>query len=371
MSGDVQVLERNEGISAGLSVQTLTGRASRIQEVLKKVMKKGVDYGTIPGCGDKAALLKPGAEKILSTFELGAMPDQASIRDLGEDGAIRLRVVVPIVHWPTGKVVGHGVGECSSQEEKYAWKKAACNEEWEETDPADRREKWKMGKGGKPYKVKQIRTTPADVANTVLKMGKKRAVVDGTLTATACSDMFEQGEDVTGDEDDGFDREKASEEQAQMPKGTSPFKLPAYMGDHANKPIDDPSVSIATLQDCADGLERSLTKPVQKGKEKWRELDEKLWPAIKAEIERRAEPKTEQTQATASTQAGEIADALWADWLAYVSDDPDRNDTAKEVLKTFKVAKLIQVPSLERLAFMLSVQDAWKKKGLSFEAAVS
>jgi hypothetical protein len=39
---------------------------------------------------------------------------------------------------------------------------------------------------------------PADVANTILKMAKKRAQIDMTLTATAASDVFEQDlEDLT------------------------------------------------------------------------------------------------------------------------------------------------------------------------------
>lgn len=303
MSTEVATLERPTGVTAALSVRDLTDRASRIQEVLKKVMRRGVHYGLIPGCGDKPGLLKPGAEKILSTFELGAMPDQANIRDLGEDGEIRVRVIVPIVHWPSGKIVGHGVGECSSLEEKYAWRKAVCQEEFDEADPANRRHKWKVGRNGQAYKVLQIRTNPADVANTILKMSKKRGVVDGALTATACSDMFEQGEDVTGDEDEGFDRERAAREAAQTPapnQGTSSCKLPGYMGKYANLPIDDPGIPVETLIECADGLEQSLAKPVQKGKEKWRERDAQLFPAIRREIQRRQEEAGQQPLLTES-----------------------------------------------------------------------
>src|SRR5690606_20296729 len=42
------------------------------------------------------------------------------------------------------------------------------------------------------FAVKQVRTDPADVANTVLKMAKKRAQIDMTLTALAASDIFTQ-----------------------------------------------------------------------------------------------------------------------------------------------------------------------------------
>jgi hypothetical protein len=93
----------------------------------------------------------------------------------------------------TGNLMGVGVGEASSNEEKYKWRKPVCNEEYDETPEDRRREKWFHGKDGKPnYKAKQIRTNPSDVANTILKMAKKRAQIDMTLTATAASDVFDQ-----------------------------------------------------------------------------------------------------------------------------------------------------------------------------------
>src|SRR5690606_22905756 len=45
---------------------------------------------------------------------------------------------------------------------------------------------------GKVEQKKQVRTNPADVANTILKMAKKRAQVDAVITATAASDIFTQ-----------------------------------------------------------------------------------------------------------------------------------------------------------------------------------
>jgi hypothetical protein len=82
-------------------------------------------------------------------------------------------------------VLGEGIGECSSNEEKYKWRKA-YDEEWNAT-PENRR-RIKFGK----YKDKQVRTEPADVANTILKMAKKRAQVDAVITCTAASDIFTQ-----------------------------------------------------------------------------------------------------------------------------------------------------------------------------------
>ena len=96
--------------------------------------------------------------------------------------------------------MGSGIGECSSDEEKYKWRKA-LNEEWDET-PENRR-RLKYGKGNQPgiiTKTKQVRTEPADVANTVLKMSKKRALVDACLTTLGASDIFAQDlEDLSED----------------------------------------------------------------------------------------------------------------------------------------------------------------------------
>jgi hypothetical protein len=45
---------------------------------------------------------------------------------------------------------------------------------------------------GKVEQKQQVRTNPADVANTILKMAKKRGLVDAILTVTAASDIFTQ-----------------------------------------------------------------------------------------------------------------------------------------------------------------------------------
>ena len=70
----------------------------------------------------------------------------------------------------TGAFLGDEWGTCSSDEEKYAWRKA-WDDEWNATPVEKRREK--KGK----YRTLQVRTNPADVANTVLAMACKRAQV--------------------------------------------------------------------------------------------------------------------------------------------------------------------------------------------------
>lgn len=186
MSGDSEIVRIEQEPLTAIQIKA---QVNRIQEVMKAVMQDGVHYGKVPGCGDKPTLLKPGAEKIMATFRLAADPQ---IEDLSGPDVIRYRVKVNMLT-PDGGFVGAGIGECSSDEEKYKWKKAACDEEYAATDEDRRRPKWKPGYGGKPaFSINQVRTNPADVANTVLKMAKKRALVDGVLTATGASDIFTQ-----------------------------------------------------------------------------------------------------------------------------------------------------------------------------------
>lgn len=172
-----------------LTSDELKDHVNLIKEVLLKVMIKGTHYDVIPGT-DKETLLKPGAEKILTTFRIACMPE---ITDLSTADEIRYRVEARGVHQTTGIVVGAGVGECSSMEDKYAWRGVICDDEWDATPESRRREKWSKGwNGSPPICVRQVRTNPADLANTILKMAKKRAMVDLTLTATAASDVFSQ-----------------------------------------------------------------------------------------------------------------------------------------------------------------------------------
>jgi hypothetical protein len=170
-----------------LSPNQLVAQRNAVIEAMQKTMKVDVDYGIIPGT-PKPTLYKPGSEKILSMFHLAVEP---RVEDLSTPDCIRYRVFVTVTHAPSGVVLGTGIGEASSAEAKYQWRAVVCDEEWNETPEDRKRTKWKKGNGG-AYSVRQVRADMEDVANTVLKMAKKRAQIDATLTCTAASDMFSQ-----------------------------------------------------------------------------------------------------------------------------------------------------------------------------------
>ena len=159
-----------------------------ILEIMGSVMKKGVHYDILPGC-KQTSLLKSGAEKIAVTFHLCIKPVQ--VEDLSTPDVMRFRVH-STCYTSTGRELGGAVGECSSDEEKYKWRKPVCNEEYEETPAGLKRDKWCHGKGGKAYKQKQIKTDPATLANTILQMADKRSYVAVVRRCTAASDIFTQ-----------------------------------------------------------------------------------------------------------------------------------------------------------------------------------
>jgi hypothetical protein len=166
-----------------LTANAVVARVRLIQEVMQKVMKKDTHYGVIPGCA-KPSLWKPGAEQLLVTFRIA--PDEPKVEDLSTGDSIRYRVTR--TGRANGQTVAAGVGECSSDEEKYKWRRPVCDAEFEAAPEDRKRLKYKRDGGTE----KQIRTNPADVANTILKMADKRAFVAMTLLATAASDIFTQ-----------------------------------------------------------------------------------------------------------------------------------------------------------------------------------
>lgn len=192
------------------TVADIRTNASLIKDVLKSVLKKGVHYDLPYEGSEKYSLLKSGAEKILSVFLIGI---RLKIEDMSKEDCRRYRIVAEGFHIPTGIVIGEGLGECSTDEKKYKWVKAICGEEYEGAEPSRRQLVWKRGKNGsKNYQEQQVRSNPADIANTVLKMAKKRAVIDLCLSATAASDIFD-----TNNENEGAENRHTPHASAQAP----------------------------------------------------------------------------------------------------------------------------------------------------------
>jgi hypothetical protein len=215
MSKDVAVKQESlPPVEYAQTPQQIKAQVVLIQEIMRDVMTDGQHYGTIPGCGDKPCLFKSGAEKLSLTFRLRPIMDEGDVRvEELPNGHKNIRVDCHIMN-QAGLEIATGVGSCSTMESKFRYRGA----EKISTGVAVPAKYWDLKKsakfaemqdviGGKGYGVlktesgaweictigqKMEHPDIADTYNTVLKMAKKRAYVDGILSATAASDCFTQ-----------------------------------------------------------------------------------------------------------------------------------------------------------------------------------
>lgn len=172
-----------------------------VARLIKESLEEGVDYGTIPGAGNKATLLKPGAERLALAF--GARPEYKLVesevdhdrvvhytdryRKEGQSVGLYRYVYDCTLVREDGRVLGSGHGVCSTMESKYV-------------------------------------SRPRDCENTALKMAQKRAFVAAVLNAFGLSSRFTQDvEDL-----EVVDRpQRPAEERRQQAAEEKRFPAPA------------------------------------------------------------------------------------------------------------------------------------------------
>ncbi len=102
-----------------------------IQQVMKAVMREKEHFGIIPGYGNKPTLFKAGAEKLAHTFRLA--PRYEELLGSHEDpDFISYKIRCDLIHIPTGRFVGSGLGTCNSREKRY---ESASNQPGKEENP--------------------------------------------------------------------------------------------------------------------------------------------------------------------------------------------------------------------------------------------
>ena len=134
-------------------VQEQLAKINQFQQVVHKSLIPKQDFGVIPGTG-KPTLLKPGAEKILML--MGIRSEFAfvdSTRDF-EKGFFQYQIKCSL--YKGDMLITEGFGSCNTREKKYVSQDA--------------------------YSIE----------NTVMKMAKKRALVDATLLVASLSNIFTQ-----------------------------------------------------------------------------------------------------------------------------------------------------------------------------------
>jgi len=186
--------------------------ATHVRELMKATMRVGEHYACLSG-SSKPVLLKPGAEYLnalygftLHDVVIVEKVEQFHVAVTGNSFPLFRYIVKTSLADRNGMIIGTGIGECSSYEEKYRYqeKPVTCPQCGK---PAIRYDAvaakpfycWKKrgGCGAKftadqLHRGKEVNTHIYDQVNTILKMAKKRSYVDATLTATGTSGLFTQ-----------------------------------------------------------------------------------------------------------------------------------------------------------------------------------
>ena len=228
------------------SVGALLERKRMLDHVMKEVLVDGVHYGKIPGCGDKPTLFKAGAEAIATAFRLAP---KFTVDRIDLPNGHREYQITCHMYAADGSHLGDGVGTSTTMESRHRWRKATpkCPEcgtaSLFKTKPGDDEQGfycWKKKDGcGARFSADDRRCTSqasgrienpdiADVYNNVLKVAKKRAQVDATLTVCSASDVLAQDlEDLAPDDRQGYDRNDDVRDAEYTERRTAPASSPS------------------------------------------------------------------------------------------------------------------------------------------------
>jgi len=211
-----------------VEVSSLVGtlnKISQVQAAIQKTLKSGHDYDIIPGT-KKPTLLKPGAEKILMMFGLTSEYEFLDKIEDYEKGifAYTMKCILS----KNGQKINEGVGSCNSKEDKYRWrwyKETDVPEGVDKDALKSKTNKW----GATEYKMENEEIYSQ--ANTILKMAKKRAQVDATLTVASLSELFTQDiEDM---------KEFEQQEQVSTMTDIESKNIKLTFGKHKGKTLEE------------------------------------------------------------------------------------------------------------------------------------
>lgn len=138
-----------------ITINEARERIQLLQRFVRELMIEGVDYGIVSG-SNKPSLYKSGAEKLTDVFGLSKRIDVINRFEDWNKGIFHYEVKATLINKKTGLIESEGVGSCNSLEKKYKSQDGFT------------------------------------IGNTIIKMAKKRALVDAVLSATRASGLFTQ-----------------------------------------------------------------------------------------------------------------------------------------------------------------------------------
>lgn len=198
----VTIREKGE-IFALPDMNTLRNELTQVrnfQAAVKELLIEGHDFGVIPGT-NKPTLLKPGAEKIDKILKLADSYSEVDKIEDFDKPLFYYKIKCSLTLIGTDILISEGMGSCSSMESKYRYRWVG---EKDIPDGIDKdslpKQKRTARNGGHWYVYRLENDDIYTLANTILKMAKKRAHIDASLSAGRLSDVFTQDiEDISVD----------------------------------------------------------------------------------------------------------------------------------------------------------------------------
>lgn len=158
-------------------------RLLMLQNFVKEIMIPNVDYGLIPKC-EKPTLFKSGAEKLTDIFGFSKQFEVINRIEDWEKPLFHYEIKAVLTNKKTGLVEAEGLGCCNNRERKF--------------------------KTQDGYSI----------INTILKMAKKRALIDAVLSATRSSGIFTQ--DIEDIDDNNLNYQNSSNNNSYAPRANIP-----------------------------------------------------------------------------------------------------------------------------------------------------
>lgn len=214
---DHQLATISQSVMPVIDIETAVSRQKAVAEFVAQCLVEGIDFGTVPGAGDRMILLKPGAEKLTTLFGLQAILD---LVDATEDWSGDQHGGEPFFNYRYSAslyrgdlIVAKTEGSANNWESKYRFRYAEprCPECGAEAIIKGRPEynngipEWlcyaKKGGCGAKFAINDSRIgkggliknpNPQDIVNTLQKMAQKRALIGSVLVAVNASDYFTQ-----------------------------------------------------------------------------------------------------------------------------------------------------------------------------------
>jgi hypothetical protein len=174
---------------------------SALDTYVRRYLKEDIDYGTIPGCGNKKVLLKAGSEKLARLFRLRPTFELVdSITDY-QNNLFHYHYRCSLYRF--GELVGQCDGIANSKESKFNRKvltcpKCGCNQSVFKDKKSDYYYCWtkKGGCGARDLSQSSVNSGGQafdyNTVNTLVKIAIKRALVGAVLIVCGASEYFTQ-----------------------------------------------------------------------------------------------------------------------------------------------------------------------------------